>query len=164
MKLHERLQTKGWSDNEISHAMAVFDRAKQKKSLLLNFLEYATFWASLAIAISGNFLISLVIIPLLLALNGLCLHASIIILGLSFGMLFELLVRSITSLKKHHHAYLSFLIPLIAIVNVFLIVMFAEVIALPFGIMVLENPLIISLEYTLSFILPYLFYQLFVMR
>lgn len=159
MNLTDNLKLKGWTKKEVDKALDIFGRANEKKSNRLRFLEKELYWSALGIAIAGNFIISLVLIPILLTLNKLKLYIVIITLGISFGLLFELLIRSIWNLKKHHHQGISYFIPAVAIINIFIITLYTNDLNTRLLFNNSHNPFVVSLVYAFFFILPYLFYQ-----
>ena len=113
----------------------------------------------LVVIIAANFAISVALIPALVALNGMALYIVIGFLGLAFGFLFELVIRSIEHLEKHHHLILAILIPLAALTNVFIITRISNELETKLGLDNLHNPLLVALIYAASFVLPYIIYR-----
>lgn len=112
------------------------------------------------LAIAGNLVISIALIPFMLALSGLQLYMVIIALGASFGLLFELLVRGIENLEAKHHFTIAAIIPLIAIINVFFVANYLNNLEQAIQINNPKNAVIIAFVYSLSFIAPYAIYNL----
>jgi hypothetical protein len=108
----------------------------------------------------GNFIISISLIPLLLALKSFQLYGSVIIIGLSFGLLFELLIRTI-EMQAKHHVFLSIIIPIIAVVNVFVIVLYSNSFMESLNIQNPQNPFFVGLVYAIFFMIPYIAYNVF---
>src|SRR3990167_755150 len=73
------------------------------------------------IKITGNFVISVALIPELIALKGYQLYLIIITLGISFGLLFELLLRTIEHLNAKHHLFLGIIVPVLAVINIVIV-------------------------------------------
>ncbi|MBS3100853.1 hypothetical protein J4204_01850 [Candidatus Woesearchaeota archaeon] len=119
--LVKRLEKKGWRKKEIVRAVGIIRNAKQNKPHDIKFLEERIYWVLLAVIIAANFAISIALIPVLIALNGAFLYLVLMVLGIVFGLLFELVIRSIEHLEKKHHLLLAVLIPLIALANAFVI-------------------------------------------
>ena len=119
--LVNRLEKRGWSKKEIINTINIIRKAKHNKTQENLFLEKRIYWILLAVIIVANFAISVALIPILMTLNGALLYFIIILLGIIFGLLFELVIRSIEHLEKKHHLLLVILIPLIALINVFVI-------------------------------------------
>jgi len=106
-------------------------------------------------------LIAISLIPFLLTLNEVMLYVVIVIMGLAFGLFFEILVRDIEKLDKKHHIIISILIPSIALISFFVITIVANNIKTMFGIKgITHEPLVVGATYAVAFILPYSVYQL----
>lgn len=155
--LKNHLVEKGWKKKDISKALKIIEHAKKGKHPKIKILDKAVYWFSLLIAIIGNFIISLALMPFLISLKGVQLYIIIITLGLAFGLLFELLVRSI-EMQAKHHIFLSIIIPIVAVIN-FTIV--SNNMKAFIGIENHQNSLIVGSVYAVSFMLPYFVYRLF---
>ena len=156
--LERSLAAKGWAKKDIAKAIKIIDHAKKNKHPKIKLLDRAIYWLSLLIAIIGNLIISIALVPFLLEPNNARLYMIIIILGISFGLLFELLVRKIEYLNAKHHIFLGTAIPVLAILNFAVILnkmeSFIEISAK-------QNPLAIGAIYSISFMFPYIIYQFF---
>ncbi len=159
--IKKRLAEKGWSKRDINKTIKLIEKAKKNKHPKIKILDKAVYWFSLILAIIGNFIISIALIPVLLALKGIQLYIVIITIGLAFGLLFELLIRSIEHLKTKHHIFLSIIVPLIAIINFIIIVLLSNTIEKIIKIENLHNPFSIGIVYAIAFILPFAIYQIF---
>ena len=159
--IKKRLEQKGWSKKDISKTVRIIEQAKANKHPKIKILDKLVFWASLVVAIIGNFIISISLIPILLALNNLPLYIVLITLGVAFGLLFELLIRTIEHLEAKHHIFLGIIIPTIAIINVIIIVAFSNNLEKIINIENPHSPLLVGVIYAFAFMLPYLVYQLF---
>ena|SRR3989338_4919644 len=149
---------KGWKKGDINKTLRIIEKAKESKHPKIKLLDKLVYWFSLLLAVIGNFVISLALIPELLVLEGFQFYLITATLGVSFGMLFELLVRTIENLKAMHHLFLSIIIPLLAVINFIII---SGNIKKLIGLESPQDPVIVGIVYALSFILPYLVYQLF---
>tara|TARA_Y100000310_G_scaffold255534_1_gene263016 strand:+ start:8302 stop:8793 length:492 start_codon:yes stop_codon:yes gene_type:complete len=156
--IKKHLIEKGWEKRDINKAIKIIDKAKKTKHPKIKILDKAVYWFSLIVAIIGNFIISVALIPFLLALSGMQLFLFIIILGLSFGLLFELLVRGIENLETKHHLFLGIIIPILAIINFIVI---SNNIKTFIGLESPQDPIIVGSVYAIAFILPYISYQIF---
>jgi hypothetical protein len=160
MQLKERLAEKGWSKSEINKTLRIIENAKKNKHPIIKILDSAVYWFSLMVAIVGNFMISIALIPMLLALKSIQLYVVIITLALSFGLLFELLIRTI-ELRTSHHVFLGILIPIIALLNFIFIVLVSNRIEVIISVGNHQNPILVGIWYSIAFMLPYSFYQIF---
>ena len=157
--LIKRLEKRGWSSKEIEKAVGIIQNAKQNKSKANLFLEKRIYLVLLIIILSSNFAISITLIPLLIALNGVILYFLIMVLGIIFGLLFELVIRSIEHLERKHHITLAFLIPITAFINVFVISKLSNNLIEKLNLKNIHTPIIIALVYAISFVLPYIIYR-----
>ena len=152
------LLEKGWKRKDIESAIKIIRHAKKHKHPKIKLLDKAVYWISLVVAIAGNFVISIALMPFLLALSGLRLFLFITILGVSFGLLFELLVRGIENLEAKHHIFLGIIIPVITAIN---FIMVSNNLKKLIGVESPQDPIIVGAVYSISFILPYVSYQVF---
>ena len=157
--LIKRLEKKGWSKKEISKTVEIIHNAKRLKTPETRFLEKRVYWILLIVIIAANFAISVALIPVLMALRGMVLYIIILIMGIAFGLLFELVIRSIEHLEKRHHIFLAVLIPVVALVNILVISNFSNGLTKILNLKNIHNSLGISVIYTASFVLPYLIYR-----
>jgi len=159
-RLKKRLIEKGWPAKEIEKTIKIIEEAKNKKHSLFGISNKSVFWIALIITILGNFIISISLIPSLIVLSSVPLFLVIIVLGINFGFLFEILIRSIEHLEAKHHILLGILIPLVAILNFLNITVISNNLGKVFRIDNPHNPFVIGLVYSISFILPYAVYKL----
>ena len=157
--LIKRLEKRGWSEKEISKAVEIIHNAKQLKTQETRFFEKRIYWILLFVIIAANFAISVALIPILMTLNGMLLYFIIIVLGIIFGLLFELVIRSIEHLEKRHHILLVILIPLTALANIFVISRISNNLSQVLSLKNIQNPILISIIYAASFVLPYIIYR-----
>jgi hypothetical protein len=157
-KIRKHLLEKGWNKREIEKAIKIINHTKKNKHPKIKLLDKAVYWFSLLVAVIGNFLILVTLMPFILTLHLLQLFPIAITLGVSFGLLFELLVRGIENLETKHHLFFGTIIPIIAVIN---FVVISNLITIFTGIEVLHNTLIIGSVYAIAFILPYVLYRLF---
>lgn len=155
--LIDRLIEKGWKKKDITRTLKIIEKAKENKHPKIKLLDKAVFWFSLLLAVIGNLVISIALIPELLVLNGAQLYAIIITLGAAFGLLFELLIRSI-ELQAKHHLFIGIIIPLSALISFIIVSNNMKKIV---GIENPNNPLLVGAVYTISFIMPYAIYHVF---
>ena len=158
-KIRKYLLEKGWKRKDIERAIRIIRHAKKHKHPKIKLLDKAVYWISLAVAIAGNFIISIALIPFLIALSGFRLFLFIIALGVSFGLLFELLVRGIENLEAKHRIFLGIIIPVIAAINFVLV---SNNLKKLIGIESPQDPAIVGAVYSIAFILPYVSYQVFI--
>ena len=157
--IKKRLEEKGWSKRDINKTLKILEKAKKNPKIKI--LDKSVYWISLLVAIIGNIIISISLIPFLLALRSFQLYLIIITMGIAFGLLFELLIRTIEHLETKHHLFLSIIIPIIAVINIIAIVLFSNRLEEAINIQNPHNPVLIGVVYAVAFMLPYSIYQLF---
>ena len=120
------------------------------------FFSKIVFWSALLVIVFANLLVSLPLIPFLIALNSIVLYSIVALLGATIGFLYNFLITDIGLLEKKHHRATSIIVPLIGVANVVVMVLvsnkFIESLKLnnpP------HSPWFIALAFCAAFILPY---------
>jgi len=156
--LASRLRDKGWTQKEIEHAIEVIGQSKTQKSKIAIISDKIVYWIALILAIVGNIILSVVLIPFLLVLNSIQLYLFVVILASSFGLLFSQLLKDIEGLDRAHHVIAGIFIPALALINVYVMVNLANYLDKIFRLSkVTHDPIIISLVYVVFFTFPYIF-------
>ncbi|MBW3011597.1 hypothetical protein KY311_00265 [Candidatus Woesearchaeota archaeon] len=158
--LSESLLDKGWKKEEVEEAMSTLYSKEPQKEITHKSMSRILYWSTLIVAIIGNFIVSLVLVPFLLVLSSLTLYFIIFVIGVSFGSLFNLLIRDIEYIDPSHHVIAGVFLPAIAIVTIIAVVNFANQFNVvlhvsPFH----QNPIIVSTTYVIAFLLPYVIDQ-----
>ncbi len=155
MKLQRReeLRQKGWREDELAKAEAILNKSTQHDI----FFSKIVFWSAMVVIVFANLLISIILIPFLIALYDLVLYAIVAVLGLVIGFLYNFLITDIGLLETKHHRVASVIIPIVAMSNVVVMVVtsnrFIESIQLnnpP------HNPWVVAAVFGGAFILPYI--------
>jgi len=153
---YDNLLEKGFSKKEAQKTVEIMQKAKEKKSSKIKLLDSTIYWFLLIVAIIGNLVISILLIPFLLAFKRAPLYLTIILLAAMFGFLFDILIRDIENLENKHHIIAWFFIPALAVINTYYMVSFTNYVIgtlkLP---LTLHSPILISVTYVVAFILPY---------
>ena len=159
MKEHiiKELKKKGWSEEDIKKADEIIAaRRLQDKSKSYAHSNKLLYWSAFILVVIGNFIISMALIPFLLVLNKATLDIIVIIIGFSFGLFFNLILKDIEGIEKHHHAITGFGIPALALLNFFIMTRMANALNNVLKLTVIrENPFTVAAIYTVAFILPY---------
>lgn len=149
----EELLQKGWREDDLRRAEAILNRATKHDI----FFSKIVFWSALLVIVFANLLVSLILIPFLIALYDVVLYAIIAVLGLAIGFLYNFLITDIGLLETKHHRIASIIIPIIAMGNVVVMVLtsnrFIESIHLnnqP------HSPWMVAAVFGIAFILPYI--------
>lgn len=156
---YERLRGKGWSNADITKAMSIIEKANEKKTDKIRVLDLLIYWFVLIVAIIGNLVISLALVPFLLEFRNFFLYVIIAILALVFGFLFDLLIRDIESLEQKHVIIAGIFIPALAVINIFYITNFSNYVSAALNLNNTHSPFFVSAVYVAAFSAPYLFYR-----
>ncbi len=134
-------------------------KLKLKKTPLKQYKEQAhrvTYWTSLVVITTCNLLTAMFLVPFLMTLPKWYMYILITSIALVFGLLFNLIIRDI-EIETSHHIVAVIFIPLITIINLFLMTTVANKLDTILNINIQHNPLIVSLLYAVIFLLPYAF-------
>jgi len=118
-------------------------------------LSELMFWISILVLAAANLLITMAIVPLVLAASALT-ALIVAVLGLFTGNLFAMLIANIGNIERKHHIIAATLVPGLAVINLFILIAGVNRIAPAFGVTVSQDPLLISIVYVTSFLTPYL--------
>lgn len=132
------------------------EKKKKKEESIKKKMNKLVYWIALLVTIAGNLIISADLIPFLIVMKDIPLYLIIIVLGIAFGLLFNLLLKDIEHIDFKHHVIAAIFIPGIAIVNLFIITNLANRLIEILDISnVQHNPIVISIVYIIAFMLPY---------
>ena len=147
-----RLQEKGWNDAEIKKAEAALERDLRYD---VHFSRIV-FWSAIIVIVFANIIVAGVLIPFLIALNQAVLYAAVIILAGTIGFLYNFLITDIGHLERKHHLWAGILVPLLALGNIMVVVIFSNKVIQDAQIPnVQHDPYIIGIIFAVAFILPY---------
>lgn len=157
--LKKKLTEKGWTEKEIESTMGILEKpdANPRSKEYRRKMNPLIYWIALLMAIIGNFIVSVILIPFFLVLQGIVLYAIIILLGLVFGALFSLLLGDIEKASSQKNMVIGWLfIPAIAAINIYVVANISnELKEILIKSAIIQNPLTISITYVAAFILPY---------
>ena len=104
----------------------------------------------------STLVVSVVLVPLLLVMDPIPLYALLVLLGVTFGSVFALLIRDIEGLQVHHHVLALLFLPTISILALLVIITItskaADILTIPLRI----SPITAALTYATALIIPYL--------
>ncbi len=150
-------EDKMWTDEHINKTLDIIRRAKETKSEGTKLMDKVVYWGVLFVAIIGNLILSIFLIPFMLVLKNYILYIIIFMIAFVFGLFFSLLLREIEQLDYSHHIIAGLFIPALAIINVFYMTNFANYLTATIKLNNIHNPFLIGIVYTIAFITPYLF-------
>jgi len=157
--IEKRLEEKGWSKDEILKAAEILHgKEAQGKIYFQKEMNPIVYWLTLILAIVANMVISVVLVPFLLAVeSALTLYSIVALLALAFGFFFKLLLNDIENIDPQHHVIAGIFIPALAIINIIIVINVTSVIdKVLFGVQFTQNAIAITVVYVFAFIAPYL--------
>ena len=170
MVLAEALAKKGWSRNEIDHAMRVLHRGSELKSRTARVFESMLYWLALVLAILMSFLMAVLLVPLLMISSGIWSGLALIAFGVSFGFLFEWLHCRLETITEKRYLLAGIFLPAIAIINVYIVTRLSNTLSTlvtaynPDVYVAIHSPMVVSAVFLISFIAPYLFHKVTLTR
>ncbi|HLC96083.1 MAG TPA: hypothetical protein VJH97_02070 [Candidatus Nanoarchaeia archaeon] len=156
--LYYSLRTKGWTKKEIQRATQILQSTE--KPAKIKILDAIIYWFVLFVAIFGNLIISIALVPFLLQFRSVFLYTIIAVLAAVFGFLFDLLIRDIETIQKKHVIIAGLFIPALAIINIYYITSFSNHVSSVLQLGNSHNPISISFIYVIAFISPYFLYKI----
>jgi len=159
-KIKRLLVKKGWPSHEVEKTIRILGRAHHKKSKTVLFLDKSALWLGLILIILGNFIVSVILVPLLIIMSGWWLYISLLGIAAAFGFVVTVIAGYIERIQREHVLILGVLLPAIALINVYIMAYFANRLELLMQIGTLHNPTFIALVYTVGFMIPYMLSQL----
>lgn len=154
--LHHKLLKKGWTLEEIKKLSEISARAKEKKSPFVKFLDKSVYWLFLSIAIIGNLVISVILVPFMIFFTGLPLYSIVAILGIAFGLFLDHIIHDMEHLAPKHHILAGVFIIALAAITLLYMTMFTKNLIRVAGLKTEQDPMMIGIVYTVSLIIPYL--------
>lgn len=153
-KILGKLKKKGWSEDEVEHARLVFEEHRLEHHIFPPIVDLTIYWIVIITIVASNIAAFFFMLPMIVVFDNIFSYAFIGVLGFSLGLVFELVMRDLTHLEKHHKFFISAIIPVLSVL-IFLYLMYFiqrnfQPISNPF-----RHPLYFSLTYSISFILPY---------
>jgi hypothetical protein len=156
--LKEAIEQRPWSSEEKSRVLDILQRGREKKSKKIRFLDELTYWIFLLIAVAGNFILSVVLVPFMLILTGFYLFAILFVIALAFGILLNTLLKEIQQIESKQHIIPIIFIIAIALINVYIITVFTNKLEILLQLSTpAHSPVLISATYTAAFVIPYLY-------
>jgi hypothetical protein len=146
----QRLQEKGWPDQEIIRAKEALEKADKQDV----FFSKIVFWSALVVVVFANVMISLILIPFLIFLSSWVLYSIVALLGLMIGFVYNFLITDIKHLEWHHHLLAGIILPVIALANMFVMVIFSNRYAEKAAFSHTNSPWLIGIIFAGTFILP----------
>lgn len=153
--LKKKLHLKGWSKEEIAKADRILEEAEKKKHPHIKKIDNSLYWFTLITGILGTVILSIIMIPVLVASNNTWTYLITGIFGFLLGSLIIMILKDLHWLEHHHHLLISLLIPIVAVFNFFIVVSKVNAFNYSLGLRNLHNPVIVGVIYFICFLIPY---------
>ena len=146
---------KEWTPELAVRTEEILRHAEQRKPGWVRGVDSALYWVLLIIAIVGNFVVSVVLVPFLLILKGASLYFSLFFIGASFGWLFSFILHNLEKLESHQHIIASVFIPALAVINVGIFAVLSNKLIILLKLATPpHNPFLVGAVYVLGYVLP----------
>jgi hypothetical protein len=119
-------------------------------------LDLFVYWTSLALLALFNLIACFFLIPFLMFFDGFYLYLSVTLFGLMFGLLFNFLIIGLEHLDDHHMVIAGIFIPLLAVVDIVIILRITEKINDILKTSIEYDVSMIIIIFITAFVLPYL--------
>ncbi len=151
----EKLKKKGWSEEEIDDAEEKLSRAEAKKSEWVKALDSLIYWALLGVVVLGTVAISVFLTPLVVFIDSsFFLYFVALLLALLLGTVHSTAVQNLHWLTKKHHFSSHLIIPVVALVNFYIVVSQANTFVSAAGIENTHNPWLLGVFFGVGLVLP----------
>ncbi|MBD3361918.1 hypothetical protein GF358_03955 [Candidatus Woesearchaeota archaeon] len=158
MKLEEKIKKKRWTKSEINQTLNILRSAEKQKTPLIKFFDTIVYGVALLIAIIGNFIVSVVIVPILIALTGFPLYFTLFFVGISFGALLYTVIKMVEAINPKKNLIAGLIIASLALINIYMITNLTNKLELQMGLTKFHDPILVSIAYAGGYILPYIFF------
>lgn len=152
-KKRSELLQKGWAEKDLQKAEDILEKTSAHEI----FFSKIIFWSALVVIVFANLLVSFVLIPFLIVLSKWILIFTIVVMAGVIGFLYNFLILDIKHLEKKHHLAAAVIIPVIALANVFLMVIISNKFIADLQVDTPpHNPAVVGIVFGVAFILPYI--------
>ncbi len=152
--LFERLEKRGWTPDEISHVQKAFFSEEAKQGVQAVQLNRLMYWMIFLVMLIGNLILSIAFIPLYITITEWALLLVLGVVGISFGSVFNLMIKDLKHIDPRHYTAGLILLPAIAVADIFLVLFFVNKFAVNGSVFLQQNPVHLSVVYVIAFMLP----------
>ncbi len=138
----------------------VVDRVFAKNYKEVRIFDKVLYWILLILAIIGNLIVTIVLVPLLVVLSSAGLLLVLAIVATTFGLLFASLLKDIEALNPQSYVIGEIFLPIQALINAYFITLLSNSVSKTINLDNWHNPLIIGIVYTCAFVAPYIFFKI----
>jgi hypothetical protein len=156
MNLEKFEDKDNWDKEHIDRAKRILEGPGIDNVRKWNSIVY---WSVLILAILGNFLVNAALIPIFITLDTYAVILTLIVVGLSFGLLFTHILRDLELVDPRHHVIAGVFLPIFAGIVSYVTVRLSNslAIATQTDLLLTQSTVLIPIVYILAFTLPYMF-------
>lgn len=153
MDLKGNLEKKGWSQPEIYRAMRALHRGTEQEKYFTQVL----FFSTILLVLFSNIFVMVGVLFLAIIMPAWFIMCLMAIFGVIIGIVYDYLIRDIAHIEKHHHFIAGSVIPLVAVMNSFIIVYASQGISQDLGLNVAQDPVMTSVVFIVFLLIPTFF-------
>lgn len=149
--LHTLIQ-RGWTPEEAAHTRELLAREKYLSSRRET--QPALYWGAVGILSIANALIGLLLVPVLVVAAPIYTALILFIIGGIIGVFFHVVINDIEHIDRRHRMLAHIIIPLTAVVTIFVMTAMANAAAARFQLAGHQEPFWMIISYVVAFLLP----------
>ncbi|PIN77173.1 hypothetical protein COV16_07100 [Candidatus Woesearchaeota archaeon CG10_big_fil_rev_8_21_14_0_10_34_8] len=120
-------------------------------------MQHFVSWTAMLLLIFINFLGAILLVPFLLFFEGISQYLIIVLFGVGFGLIFNLMIHSIEHLGDKHHIIAGVIVPIFALLDIIILFGILEKAVKKLEIIISYNYTLIVVIFICAFLIPYLF-------
>lgn len=151
----EQVERDKWSEEDIRRAALIILDAEKNKSLLVKILDEIIHWIILLVILLGNVLIAGFMVIISGLVSPAFFYIILILFAVSFGLLIEFPLRDIKKLDKTKHFLSRLMLPVLAFVNIYILVGMRNALEYFLGREVELNAYSAGIVYGIFFLMPH---------
>jgi hypothetical protein len=146
-----------WNEKEIKKVAKILVKVEKNKNFWIKLLDEIVHWMMILIILIGNTVIAGFLVLISALLDKVFFYLILGLFAISFGILVEIPLKDIEKLSKHKHFLSRIMLPVLALVNVYIIIGMRAVVENFTRIDFEFNTIAAGLTYGILFILPHFF-------
>jgi hypothetical protein len=144
-----------WGNTDIKKAAKIILEAEKKKHILIKILDEIIHWFLILLILFGNLIMDVFIVFLSILVGVKSFYFVVMLLALVFGIMIEIPLRDIKKLDKQKHFFSRLMLPLLALLNIYILMGAKNTIELITGKNFQFNPVIIGIIYGVFMLAPH---------
>lgn len=150
------IEKEKWDEKEIKKAAKIILDAEKNKGIFIKILDEIVHWILLLIILFGNIILNVFIILISGLLSAPLFYTIVVLIAILFGILIEIPLRDIEKIDKNKHFISRIVLPLLALVNIYILIGIKNTIENISETVFEFNIVMIGLLYGICFLLPHL--------